>query len=280
MNVNVFVHVLNPASSNVCLFCGEIETLFHVFIECARLDFLFTFLSQVFACFREVFSEVTFIFGPGYKDKQRKMAATQFCSGGGEAGHIPQQEVQGGRPGRPGTSSTFGVTAGPPRRHAASLSRRSRQSLPCPEFPDCFSPASSRRLRRSPGGSPQGWGPVMAHPPLASTPLSLLLRDTQQRHLGPGRFAPATGRSRLPLLRRSCPPGRLPHHRSDPTPPLSCLRGAAMTRQTTRLAAPAPDRQSTLPYKSLVRAPLGARSLHKTAGGKVETMLVCCPSVG
>jgi len=32
---------------------------------------------------------------------------------------------------------------------------------------------------------------------------------------------------------------------SDPTPPLSCLRGAAMTRQTSRLAAPAPDRQST-----------------------------------
>jgi len=58
---------------------------------------------------------------------------------------------------------------------------------------------------------------------------------------------------------------------SDPTPPLSCLRGAALTRQTTRFAAPAPDRQSTPTYKSLVRAQLGARTFQK-----ILVVKYCC----
>jgi len=41
--------MLNVSKTNLCLFCGGIETLFHCFIECARLDSLFTFSAQVFA---------------------------------------------------------------------------------------------------------------------------------------------------------------------------------------------------------------------------------------
>ncbi|KAK0138455.1 Transposon TX1 uncharacterized protein [Merluccius polli] len=65
--VNAFICVLNPASSNACLFCGQTETLFHCFIECARLASLFTFLTRIFACFKEKFSMVKFIFGTSYK---------------------------------------------------------------------------------------------------------------------------------------------------------------------------------------------------------------------
>ena len=65
--VNAFICVLNPASSNACLFCGQTETLFHCFIECARLASLFTFLTRIFACFKEKCSMVKFIFGTSYK---------------------------------------------------------------------------------------------------------------------------------------------------------------------------------------------------------------------
>jgi len=58
---------------------------------------------------------------------------------------------------------------------------------------------------------------------------------------------------------------------SDPTPPLSCLRGAAMMWQTKRFAAPAPDRQSTPTYKSLVRAQLSARTFQK-----ILVVKYCC----
>ena len=70
--VNTFVHVLDPVSSNLCIFCGEIETLFHAFTECGRLDTIFNLLTQIFACFREYFSVVTYISGPATK-KQTKL---------------------------------------------------------------------------------------------------------------------------------------------------------------------------------------------------------------
>ena len=66
-SLNACVHVMDPVSSHLCVwgFCGEIETLFHAFTECGRLDTIFNPLAQECACFKEDFSAVTCIFGAG-----------------------------------------------------------------------------------------------------------------------------------------------------------------------------------------------------------------------
>ena len=64
---NAFVSLINPAPSNIRLFCGEMETLFHGFSECARLGTLFALLAKVCTCFGKTFSVVKCIFGAGYR---------------------------------------------------------------------------------------------------------------------------------------------------------------------------------------------------------------------
>ncbi len=64
--VNAFVSVLNPEVSSECPFCFKRETVFHAFMECSRLNHLFTVLRNLFGCFNETFSMEIFVFGAKY----------------------------------------------------------------------------------------------------------------------------------------------------------------------------------------------------------------------
>jgi len=164
----------------------------------------------------------------------------------------------------------YTVTAGPP-----SPPRRLSLLPPVPavstfpEFPDSSRlphPDASVGCQVAPL---RGGVLLRLAPPSPPLHLSLLPRDTPQHHLGPGKFSLATGRSCYAPLGATSDRGsslRLPGTHvspfstgpalpagspvsshlsdSDPTPPLSCRRGAAMTRHTSRLAALAPDLQS------------------------------------
>ena len=54
-----------------CLFCGQAETLAHLFVQCPRLSALFGQLRRWFQGFGEGFSFGLFIFGPKYFAKKR-----------------------------------------------------------------------------------------------------------------------------------------------------------------------------------------------------------------
>lgn len=69
--VNAFVSVINPNVKDNCPFCLNRETVFHCFLECDRLSFLFELLQQMFQLFGEVFSKQDFIFGFRYNQKGR-----------------------------------------------------------------------------------------------------------------------------------------------------------------------------------------------------------------
>ena len=45
---NAFISILNPAVSDKCPFCVAVETVFHCFAECPRLDPLFCLLGRLF----------------------------------------------------------------------------------------------------------------------------------------------------------------------------------------------------------------------------------------
>ena len=70
--VNTYVTKVDPTVSNECPFCKEPETVFHCFLECKRLGFLFEKLNYVFSNCNVMWSEVAFIFGPGYNRKNAK----------------------------------------------------------------------------------------------------------------------------------------------------------------------------------------------------------------
>ncbi len=53
--VNAFVSVLNPEVSSECPFCFKRDTVFHAFMECSRLNHLFTVLSNLFGCLMKHF---------------------------------------------------------------------------------------------------------------------------------------------------------------------------------------------------------------------------------
>ena len=54
-----------------CPFCLQRETVFHTFIQCARLISLFEFLEKCFCGFNELFSETVFILGFKYSQKKK-----------------------------------------------------------------------------------------------------------------------------------------------------------------------------------------------------------------
>ncbi len=69
--VNAFISILNPEIDAGCPFCTERETIFHAFVNCARLESLFLFLDAIFRNCNESFSMVLFIFGLKYVMKKR-----------------------------------------------------------------------------------------------------------------------------------------------------------------------------------------------------------------
>lgn len=65
--VNAFISVMNPTVSNECPFCGRLETIFHCFLQCGRIEALFSTLKTLFLSFKEKWSKVVFLFGAGYR---------------------------------------------------------------------------------------------------------------------------------------------------------------------------------------------------------------------
>ncbi len=64
---NRYVSRLDPAVRGECEFCGEEETVEHLFLNCKRLEELFKVLMEWFRGFGETFSESVFIGGVNYK---------------------------------------------------------------------------------------------------------------------------------------------------------------------------------------------------------------------
>lgn len=74
--VNAFVSVLNPEVDSG--FCSTRETIFHVFMNCCRLQPLFEVVSDVFTRCNETFSLETFILG--YKYVRKKSVVCQLLN--------------------------------------------------------------------------------------------------------------------------------------------------------------------------------------------------------
>lgn len=69
--VNAFISILNPDVGHDCPFCLQRETVFHTFMQCSRLEPLFTVLQNLFVSFGETFSTKTFICGFKYVQRKR-----------------------------------------------------------------------------------------------------------------------------------------------------------------------------------------------------------------
>ena len=65
--VNSFLSIIAPGHTDRCVFCGERETVFHCYTECARLTPLFTLLKSLFRAAGEEFSVQVFILGFKYR---------------------------------------------------------------------------------------------------------------------------------------------------------------------------------------------------------------------
>lgn len=73
---------LNPSVGMGCLFCSEIESVFHLFVQCLRLGELFDVLRNWFFSLGEEFSFQMFIFGPKYSvQKKNVLVLINFLSG-------------------------------------------------------------------------------------------------------------------------------------------------------------------------------------------------------
>jgi len=75
---NGYLMHLDPNKGDACPFCSQSETVFHLFVQCPRLEALFRW----FKGFGQVFSFSLFIFGPRYCAKERSVhQLISFVSG-------------------------------------------------------------------------------------------------------------------------------------------------------------------------------------------------------
>ena len=73
---------LDPELGEECIFCSQIETLVHLFIQCPHLSALFELLKRWFQGLGENFSFGLFIFGPKYCAKKKSVhTLVNFLSG-------------------------------------------------------------------------------------------------------------------------------------------------------------------------------------------------------
>ncbi len=63
---------LDPQVREGCPFCGIQETVFHLFLNCARLQLLFPTIDRWCQNLGEVFSPMCFIYGPKYKKSKKE----------------------------------------------------------------------------------------------------------------------------------------------------------------------------------------------------------------
>ncbi|KAJ3590378.1 hypothetical protein NHX12_008329 [Muraenolepis orangiensis] len=79
-----------------CIFCSEVETLEHLFIQCPRLSALFILLKSWFQGLGEEFSFVLFIFGPKYSVKKKGVhTLLNFLSGAAKIWLTRRSRLQG-----------------------------------------------------------------------------------------------------------------------------------------------------------------------------------------
>lgn len=64
---------LDSSATDMCPFCSEIESIFHLFLECNRLEPLFQMLKEWCDMLGHVFSQESFIYGPKYRYKTRNV---------------------------------------------------------------------------------------------------------------------------------------------------------------------------------------------------------------
>lgn len=64
---------IDPQVGVGCPFCGEEETVFHLFLQCHRLQVMFSNLEEWCQSFGEVFTPVLFIYGPKYCRSKREV---------------------------------------------------------------------------------------------------------------------------------------------------------------------------------------------------------------
>lgn len=82
ISTNIYLAHLDPERSRECPFCPEIETLAHIFLQCPRLEDLFSVVRELCERLGLVFSSELFVFGPGYMYKKRwKFCLTNFILG-------------------------------------------------------------------------------------------------------------------------------------------------------------------------------------------------------
>lgn len=74
--------LLNGSDDEGCPFCGVSETVFHIFIECPRLDQILGLMESWSVQFTGNFNQELFIFGPKYlKQKKSKVVLLNFLYG-------------------------------------------------------------------------------------------------------------------------------------------------------------------------------------------------------
>lgn len=64
---------LDPQGGEGCPFCGEQETVFHLFLKCKRLQPVFCILEEWSHKLGEIFTPVFFIYGPKYSRRKREV---------------------------------------------------------------------------------------------------------------------------------------------------------------------------------------------------------------
>lgn len=79
--VNAFVNVINSDVSQGCPVCKKKETIFHCFMECTRLNDVFSCLNILFNDLGEIFNIQSFIIGYRYSaEKKSKMSTFKlYC---------------------------------------------------------------------------------------------------------------------------------------------------------------------------------------------------------
>lgn len=82
---------LDPQVGEGCPFCRTQETVFHLFLSCSRLQPLFVMLEGYCHPFGEIFTPMSFIYGPKYRISKMQVhvtSDTMKCFGCGKVGHV------------------------------------------------------------------------------------------------------------------------------------------------------------------------------------------------
>lgn len=79
---NKFIAKMNENVTSICPFCDAIDTIFHMFCDCSRLDPIFVLLERIISKLGLLYTNSLFILGCGYrKSAQEQCVLTNFVVG-------------------------------------------------------------------------------------------------------------------------------------------------------------------------------------------------------